>query len=32
MSQSIRPVHVGVGTATLIDEIQVFWPSGLVES
>ncbi|GMQ81410.1 MAG: hypothetical protein BMS9Abin05_0841 [Rhodothermia bacterium] len=32
LSQSVRPIHFGVGSAALIDEIQVSWPSGRVES
>ncbi len=26
--QSLAPVHVGLGAATIIDEIQVIWPNG----
>ena len=32
LSQSIRPIHVGLESATIADEIQVFWPSGRVDS
>ena len=29
--QSIKPVHFGVGSAKVIDEIQLTWLSGAVE-
>ncbi|MBL7698357.1 MAG: CRTAC1 family protein, partial [Chitinophagaceae bacterium] len=31
LGQSLKPVHVGLGSATGIEEIQVWWPNGLVE-
>jgi hypothetical protein len=31
LGQSLKPVHVGLGNAINIQEIQVWWPSGLVE-
>ena len=31
MSQNDRRVHVGLGSAERIDEVQIRWPSGLVE-
>jgi len=30
--QSIKPVHFGIGEATVIDEIEVRWLSGIVEN
>lgn len=32
LGQNDAPVHVGIGPAASVDEIQVSWPSGLVES
>lgn len=31
LGQSIRPVHFGLGHANIIEELTVFWPSGLTE-
>ncbi|HEX9660532.1 MAG TPA: ASPIC/UnbV domain-containing protein, partial [Rhodothermales bacterium] len=31
LGQNDAPVHVGIGDATVADEIRVSWPSGLVE-
>lgn len=31
LGQSIQPIHVGVGYATMIDEIAVTWPNGTVD-
>lgn len=31
MSQSLQPVHFGLGTASQILEVKIKWPSGLVE-
>ena len=32
LSQSIQPVHFGLGTASQINELKITWPSGLVET
>ena len=32
LSQSIQPVHFGLGNATQINELTITWPSGLVET
>ncbi|TXE10134.1 T9SS type A sorting domain-containing protein [Seonamhaeicola algicola] len=32
LSQSIQPVHFGLGKATDIEEISIKWPSGIVET
>ncbi len=32
LGQSSKPVHFGLGSAELIDEIRITWPSGLNES
>ena len=32
LCQSIKPVHFGLGSAQVIDEMQVTWPLGLVET
>ena len=32
LSQSIQPVHFGLGNASLINELKITWPSGLVET
>lgn len=31
LSQSLQPIHFGLGNATKINEITITWPSGLVE-
>ncbi|MDG2450898.1 MAG: ASPIC/UnbV domain-containing protein, partial [Saprospiraceae bacterium] len=31
-AQSIKPVHFGIGESNIIDEIQISWPSGIVET
>jgi hypothetical protein len=30
--QSIKPVHFGIGAATLVDEIRFTWPTGITEA
>ncbi len=32
LGQSLKPVHFGLASAKTIDEIQVTWPNGLIES
>ena len=32
LSQSLKPVHFGLGTETQITNLEVKWPSGLIES
>ena len=32
LSQSLIPVHFGLGQSTKIDELEISWPSGLVET
>lgn len=32
LSQSLKPVHFGLDEAAQIDEIKIFWPSGMIES
>ncbi|AUP80586.1 FG-GAP-like repeat-containing protein [Flavivirga eckloniae] len=32
LSQSLKPMHFGLGTASEIQEITIKWPSGLVEN
>jgi len=32
VSQSIKPVHFGLNEVTQINEVQITWPSGLVET
>ncbi len=32
MSQSLKPVHFGLGEIDQIEELQIKWPSGIIES
>ena len=32
LSQSLQPVHFGLSTINQIDELEIIWPSGLVET
>ena len=31
LSQSLKPVHFGLNTASTVDELKIIWPSGLIE-
>ncbi|WP_084205901.1 FG-GAP-like repeat-containing protein [Psychroserpens mesophilus] len=32
VSQSLQPVHFGLGNETIISELEIKWPSGLIET
>ncbi len=32
LSQSLKPVHFGLDETAQIDEVKIFWPSGMIES